>query len=395
MSGYITGRLSSDAAGTMETPVLIPAGTGTVTNSDGREGDLSGINLDPSDGSFWVSQEFATHSSQFNTGSWGEAVANFTVAAATTGTADLALTGSGPMTATEGDNNLTYTFTVTSAGPDAAPSTVLTDTLGANLTFVSATTSQGTFTQSGSTVTFNLGTIANGGSATVTVTAQATEDGTLTDSASVTSGAADPTPGDNSASASTTVAEPAIVVSAPITTTSKRFSGTVATFTHANGVEPASAFVATIHWGDGTTSTGSITLSGTTYTVTGTHRYSGSGSHTITTTVVESGGAPNAPESVPSAPTSAPLPLAAVPPSQAPSGAPGGTTTPLSQGTGRPGPAAAGAGSAVANLGPQRLTGGTPRDLSAGGPPAGSAGSRGDGAGIGDWAIDLPLSPPK
>ena len=40
----------------------------------------------------------------------------------------------------------------------------------------------------------------------------------------------------------------------------------MATFTHANGVEPASAFTATINWGDGTTSTGTITLSGTTYT---------------------------------------------------------------------------------------------------------------------------------
>jgi uncharacterized repeat protein (TIGR01451 family) len=167
MSGFITGRTASDPAGTMETPVLIPAGKGTVNDTlDGREGDLSGINIDPVDGSFWTSQEFATPSSRFGQGSWGEAIANFTVP-----TADLALTGSGPATANEGDNNLTYTFTVTNGGPDAAPSTVLTDTLGANLTFVSATTSQGTFTQSGSTVTFNLGTIANGGSATVTVTA--------------------------------------------------------------------------------------------------------------------------------------------------------------------------------------------------------------------------------
>ena len=43
----------------------------------------------------------------------------------------------------------------------------------------------------------------------------------------------------------------------------------VATFTHASGVEPTSAFNATINWGDGTTSPGTITQSGTTYSVTG------------------------------------------------------------------------------------------------------------------------------
>jgi hypothetical protein len=79
-------------------------------------------------------------------------------------------------------------------------------------------------------------------------------------------------------------------VSAPITTTLKRPSNiVVATFTHAAGVEPASAFAATINWGDGKTSTGTITLSGTTYSVIGSHRYASGGTHTITTTVTEIG----------------------------------------------------------------------------------------------------------
>jgi hypothetical protein len=67
----------------------------------------------------------------------------------------------------------------------------------------------------------------------------------------------------------------------------------VATFTHASGVEPTSAFVATINWGDGTTSVGTITLSGSTYRVTGSHTYAQSGTHTVTTTVTETGAAPN------------------------------------------------------------------------------------------------------
>jgi uncharacterized repeat protein (TIGR01451 family) len=204
----------------------------------------------------------------------------------------LAVANTGPAAANEGDS-ITYTVTVTNNDPNnPGTGVVLTDTLDANLRFISATTSQGTFSQSGGKVTFNVGTIANGGSATVTVTAQALEDGALTNSASVAATSADPTPGNNSAAASTLVAEPAIVVSAPITTTSKKPTNVVvATFTHAGGVEPTSAFTATINWGDGKTSTGTITQSGTTYSVTGSHRYSGGGTHTVTTTVTEIGSA--------------------------------------------------------------------------------------------------------
>lgn len=205
--------------------------------------------------------------------------------------ADLSVTNSGPSNGVEG-GNLTYTIVVTNNGPDTATGAVLTDTLGANLRFVSATTTQGTFSQSGSVVTFNIGSMANGATVTATVTAQSTEEGNLSNSATVASSSADPTSTNNSATANTVVSEPPIVVSGPITTTARKPSNiVVATFTHANGVEPASAFSATINWGDGKTSTGSITQSGATYTVRGSHNYRSSGSHTITTTVTEIGNA--------------------------------------------------------------------------------------------------------
>jgi hypothetical protein len=154
--------------------------------------------------------------------------------------------------------------------------------------FVSATISQGTFSQSGGVVTFNLGSLSAGGTATATITVQLLEDGTVTNSSSVTSNAGDSSSSNNSATASTTVSEAPIVVSGPITTTTKRLSNvTVATFTHANGVEPASAFSATINWGDGKTSTGTITQSGTTYSVVGSHNYSKPTTRTITVTVTE------------------------------------------------------------------------------------------------------------
>src|SRR5262249_48747056 len=82
--------------------------------------------------------------------------------------------------------------------------------------------------------------------------------------------------------------EPPIVVSPPIQSTSKTLSNvTVATFTHGNGYEGPSSFSATINWGDGTTSAGTITQSGTTYSVTGSPRHQRNPRNTITTTVTE------------------------------------------------------------------------------------------------------------
>jgi hypothetical protein len=113
----------------------------------------------------------------------------------------------------------------------------------------------------------------------------------------VTSTSADPNSANNTASAVTSFAEAAISVSGTVTTRSTSLSNfKAATFTHASGVEAPSAFIATINWGDGTTSTGTITLSGTTYTVTGSHAYTSGGRHKITTTVVEAGSTPNSAE---------------------------------------------------------------------------------------------------
>ncbi len=79
MSMWITGRAPTDPAGLMETPIIVSAGTGLANYSDfagGREGDLSGINVDPNNGSFWAVNEFATSAASEN---WSTAIANFTV----------------------------------------------------------------------------------------------------------------------------------------------------------------------------------------------------------------------------------------------------------------------------------------------------------------------------
>jgi hypothetical protein len=57
MSVWVTGRKSSDPAGTMETPGEVRAGTSDEVS--GRQGDFSGINVDPNDGTFWVANEYS------------------------------------------------------------------------------------------------------------------------------------------------------------------------------------------------------------------------------------------------------------------------------------------------------------------------------------------------
>ncbi|HEX5446523.1 MAG TPA: DUF4214 domain-containing protein, partial [Pirellulales bacterium] len=77
-------------------------------------------------------------------------------------------------------------------------------------------------------------------------------------------------------SGTATVTEPSIVAS-PVTIVGHERTPldniTVATFLHGNGAEPASDFTATIQWGDGTSSTGTISESGGAYTAAGSHTY--------------------------------------------------------------------------------------------------------------------------
>ncbi|HEV3343343.1 MAG TPA: DUF4214 domain-containing protein [Pirellulales bacterium] len=78
------------------------------------------------------------------------------------------------------------------------------------------------------------------------------------------------------ANSTATVTEPSISATAVAVSGFERSALTnvaVATFTHGNGAEPAGNFTVTIEWGDGTSSSGAVTESGTTYTVVGTHTY--------------------------------------------------------------------------------------------------------------------------
>jgi uncharacterized repeat protein (TIGR01451 family) len=123
--------------------------------------------------------------------------------------ADLSLTKRANFDRVSVGAQLTYELTVGNAGPDAAPGVVVTDPLPPGLQFISATASQGDCSGT-DTIVCNLGTVASGAGATVTVTAQATSTGSLDNQAWVSTDAADLDDANDTDTATVTVLPPAI-----------------------------------------------------------------------------------------------------------------------------------------------------------------------------------------
>jgi uncharacterized repeat protein (TIGR01451 family) len=101
--------------------------------------------------------------------------------------------------------NLTYTAVVMNNGPAQATGVTLTDVLPANVRFVSVTSTAGSCTQAGGTVTCNLGGLSNGSSATVTIVVRPKKVGTLTNTAQVSSSSPDSNQANNADTEETVV----------------------------------------------------------------------------------------------------------------------------------------------------------------------------------------------
>ena len=130
--------------------------------------------------------------------------------------ADLSITETANTSAVIRDGTVTHRMTVQNAGPDPAPNTVVTDSLAPGATVVSATASSGSCVAAAAAVSCNVGTLASGATATVTLVVRLSRVGAATDTATVgsatlnraaasTSGAGDTNAANNSASTTTSV----------------------------------------------------------------------------------------------------------------------------------------------------------------------------------------------
>jgi uncharacterized repeat protein (TIGR01451 family) len=122
--------------------------------------------------------------------------------------ADLSVTYNSPPGTVVTGSQLTYTVAVQNAGPQPAAGVVVTLPLPAGTAFVSAPGSSTGSKGKISTVTWNLGTLASSGSATLTLTVKvsAKAGATINGTASVSSSSPqDPNPANNSATAMTQV----------------------------------------------------------------------------------------------------------------------------------------------------------------------------------------------
>jgi uncharacterized repeat protein (TIGR01451 family)/gliding motility-associated-like protein len=98
-------------------------------------------------------------------------------------------------------DNVTFTITASNSGPSNATGVKVTDTLPAGYIFVSATPSTGTWLAPD----WTIGNLANGANATLTIVAKVNATGSYANTASITGEQNDPTPGNNSESATPTV----------------------------------------------------------------------------------------------------------------------------------------------------------------------------------------------
>jgi uncharacterized repeat protein (TIGR01451 family) len=126
----------------------------------------------------------------------------------------LEMTDAPDPTAVGGD--ITYTLTVTNGGPNDAGQVTVVDALPPALSLVSATASAGAC--SGTvTVTCSLGTVANGGNASVTIVARPTVTGTVSNTAVVWSATTfDPNFVSNTATVQTTVNAAAVDIAVTV-----------------------------------------------------------------------------------------------------------------------------------------------------------------------------------
>ncbi len=122
--------------------------------------------------------------------------------------ADLAISITDLPDPTVASSNLTYMVTVVNQGPSAATGVNVNDFLPVGVKVLATNATQGAFSIAGNTLSWTVGSLANGANATLTIVVATTTNGVLTTSATVAGAQNDPNLTNNSATASTVVASP-------------------------------------------------------------------------------------------------------------------------------------------------------------------------------------------
>ncbi len=297
---FVSAAQTNGPAFTLSTPAVGGGGTVTATAFTFANGAVAvfqvvvRVNPGTAGGTTITNTAAATSATTDNNAANSSASSTTTV----TTQADLAATKTGPGSVVR-DDNLIYTLTVTNNGPSDAANVALSDTVPANATFVSFTQTGGpgfilTTPPAGGpvTVTATAATLAAAAAATFELTVHVKPDvdvgATVSNTATVSGSVPDPTPGNNSATATSTVV--------PIQGSGIALGGfedtplsnvLVASFNRGSGSPPASAFHAVIDWGDGTATAGTVSQSGATYQVRGSHTYAEEGGYRVVVSVSE------------------------------------------------------------------------------------------------------------
>ena len=145
-----TGRVSTDALGTMEAETSVKAGSGSQLQNLSRWGDYSAMSVDPVDGcTFWYTNEYLKSSGTFNWSTW---ITSFRFPNCGSTSQAPAITSASSTTFTVG---MAGTFTVTATG-SPTPTISETGTLPSGVTFVD--NHDGTATLSGTPTSLSGGT---------------------------------------------------------------------------------------------------------------------------------------------------------------------------------------------------------------------------------------------
>lgn len=156
--------------------------------------------------------------------------ATTTVYVASPTEADVAILKTASPNPVDQGTNLTYTLQVTNIGPAVAQGVAVSDPIPGEVTYVSASTTQGSCSMSAGTVTCNLGSLSVGGLAiiTINVTAESISSTTQsTNTATVSASTADPDLANNSSSAISSIQSPTAVQIASMRAMARQGSGVV------------------------------------------------------------------------------------------------------------------------------------------------------------------------